>query len=76
MAGFYIKEIRATGQSIPDAVVSFCPGLNILQGRSETGKTCVLKCIDFAFGGNTTKPFRERAFICHGASVTASSTAV
>ena len=59
MAGFYIKEIRATGQSIPDAVVSFCPGLNILQGRSETGKTCVLKCIDFAFGGNTTKPFKD-----------------
>lgn len=61
MAGFYIKEVRATGQSVPDAIVTFGPGLNILQGRSETGKTCVLKCIDFAFGGSTTMPFKDGA---------------
>ncbi len=59
MAGFYIKEIRATGQSVPDAVVCFGSGLNILQGRSETGKTCVLRCIDFAFGGSTSNPFKD-----------------
>ena len=38
MAGFYIKEIRATGQSVPDAVVCFGSGLNILQAGLKPGK--------------------------------------
>lgn len=59
MAGFYIKEVRATGQSVPDASISFCTGLNIIQGRSDTGKTCVLKCIDFIFGSKND-PFDEQ----------------
>ncbi len=58
MTGFYIKEVCATGKTVTDSSVSFLPGLNILQGRSETGKTCVLKCIDFAFGADL-KPFKD-----------------
>lgn len=34
------------------------PGLNLIQGRSNTGKTCIIKCIDFCFGGKN-KPFDD-----------------
>lgn len=62
MAGFYIKSIIARSNSKEDAVVNFTSGLNIIQGRSDTGKSCVLKCMEFVFGGNYDKlknPFKE-----------------
>lgn len=55
MAGFYIKRIIARSDSKEDAVVDFTSGLNIIQGRSDTGKSCVLKCMEFVFGGNYDK---------------------
>ena len=45
MAGFYIKRIIARSDLKEDAIVDFTSGLNIIQGRSDTGKSCVLKCI-------------------------------
>lgn len=62
MAGFYIKRIIARSDSKEDAIVEFTSGLNIIQGRSDTGKSCVLKCMEFVFGGNydkLKKPFKE-----------------
>ena len=62
MAGFYIKSIIARSNSKEDAIVDFTSGLNIIQGRSDTGKSCVLKCMEFVFGGNYEKlknPFKE-----------------
>ena len=59
MLGFYVKRIVAKSPAKTDAVVSFGPKLNIIEGHSNTGKTCVAKCIDFAFGGSTKKPFKE-----------------
>ena len=44
-----------------DASVSFGKGLTIIQGRSDSGKTCVANCIDFIFGGSVDKPFKETA---------------
>lgn len=55
MAGFYIKRIIARSDLKEDAVVDFTFGLNIIQGRSDTGKSCVLKCMEFVFGGNYDK---------------------
>lgn len=55
MMSFYIKKITAYSPSKEPATIDFTPGLNIICGVSESGKTCVLKCIDFLFGGN--KPF-------------------
>lgn len=55
MAGFYIKRIIARSDSKEDAIVEFTSGLNIIQGRSDTGKSCVLKCMEFVFGGNYDK---------------------
>jgi len=52
MGNFYIKQIIASGKNKTDAVIHFCKGLNIICGVSDTGKTCVLKCIDFIFGSS------------------------
>jgi len=52
MAGFYIKKVIARSDIKETAEVTFGKGLNIIQGRSDTGKSCVVKCIEFVFGGN------------------------
>lgn len=59
MAGFYIKKVIAKSAAKGDASVSFGKGLTIIQGRSDSGKTCVANCIDFIFGGSVDKPFKE-----------------
>ena len=56
MPGFYIESITAHSVEKNDAVVSFGKGLNVIQGFSDTGKTFVLKCIDYIFG-STEIPF-------------------
>lgn len=58
MSKFYIESITAHGSGKNDAVVSFGEGLNIIQGYSNTGKTCVLRCIDFIYG-SATNPFEK-----------------
>lgn len=52
MAGFYIKKVIAKSTARGDASVTFERGLNIIQGHSDSGKTCVANCIDFIFGGS------------------------
>ena len=61
MAGFYIKKVIAKSAAKGDASVTFGKGLTIIQGRSDSGKTCVANCIDFIFGGSVTKPFKDTA---------------
>lgn len=47
---FYISKVTATGREKPPASVEFNRGLNIICGVSDSGKTCILKCILFAMG--------------------------
>ena len=61
MAGFYIKKVIAKSIAKGDASITFGKGLTIIQGRSDSGKTCVANCIDFIFGGSVDKPFKETA---------------
>lgn len=56
MPGFYIESITAHGSGKNDATVAFGSGRNIIQGYSDTGKTCIAKCIDFIYG-SSKKPF-------------------
>ena len=58
MNKFFIERVTAKGDNVKDAVVTLQPGLNIIQGHSNTGKTCISKCIAFCFG-SSTKPFDE-----------------
>ena len=53
MRDFYIKEIRASGKGIEDSWVEFKPGVNIIHGASNTGKTYVIMCIDYMLGADT-----------------------
>ena len=62
MAGFYIKKVIAKSDTKPTSFVEFTEGLNIIQGRSDTGKSCIVKCIEFVFGGDMKHlktPFKE-----------------
>lgn len=58
MSEFYITKVLAKGSGKTDSFVELQPGLNLIQGRSNTGKTCIIKCIDFCFGGKN-KPFDD-----------------
>lgn len=62
MAGFYIKRVIAKSDTKPTSFVELTEGLNIIQGRSDTGKSCIVKCIEFVFGGDMKHlrtPFKE-----------------
>ena len=52
---FYIEKLTATGPNREPSSITFEPGLNIICGASDTGKTAILKSIKFMFGGE--KPF-------------------
>ncbi len=51
MSRFYIKSIGASGTGVEYSSIVFEPGVNILHGPSNSGKSYVISCIDFMFGG-------------------------
>ncbi|WP_339011770.1 hypothetical protein VNN36_07730 [Lactococcus garvieae] len=58
MSSFYIEKLIAQGKEKIDAEVRFQPGLNIITGPSNSGKSMIADCIDYLFGGNDV-PFVE-----------------
>ena len=56
MHSFMIERLRVSGPGKIDGVINFTDGLNIIQGRSNTGKTWILKCIYYLFSSDT-RPF-------------------
>jgi hypothetical protein len=50
MSGFFITWLRLTGPDLTPAQVDFAPGLNVIWGASETGKSFIFSCIDFMLG--------------------------
>jgi predicted nucleic acid-binding Zn-ribbon protein len=52
MADFYIKKLIVKGVGKKDAVAEFDKGLTIISGPSNTGKTTILRCIDYIFGSD------------------------
>ena len=50
MNRFYIEKLVVSGGGHEASVLDFCPGLNFVLGPSQTGKTLVMECIDYAFG--------------------------
>lgn len=59
MAGIYFSRVTARGIGKRDSFVDFTPGLNIICGHSNTGKTAVARCIDFALGKMGDFPIDE-----------------
>lgn len=48
--GFQIRRLRMLGANLPPAELAFRPGLNLVVGASNTGKSFAFYLIDFAFG--------------------------
>lgn len=51
--GFFVRELIVEGPNKPDAAVTFEAGLNVVVGPSNTGKTYIFQCLDFALGSGT-----------------------
>lgn len=49
--GFQIRALSFHGEGKQSAIVSFGPGLNVIHGASNTGKSFVIEAIDFMLGG-------------------------
>ncbi|AYG59988.1 hypothetical protein CCGE525_15100 [Rhizobium jaguaris] len=45
-----IVEIRLTGAGLEDAIIRFKPGPNVVTGDSDTGKSYLLRLVDFVLG--------------------------
>ena len=59
--GILLRFIRFRGPKKPDAEFKFAPGLNVLWGASDTGKTFLVEGIDFMLGsGDQLKDIPER----------------
>jgi hypothetical protein len=51
--GFTLRELTLSGPDKRDAVVTFEPGLNVITGPSDTGKTYIFQCLDYIMGRST-----------------------
>jgi hypothetical protein len=51
ITGFQIRRLTLVGRGVPNAEVQFNEGLNVVSGPSDTGKTFIVQCIDYMFGG-------------------------
>lgn len=52
-SGFQLRALRVTGKDKTPAELSFGPGCNVIAGASNTGKSYILQCIDFACAAGT-----------------------
>lgn len=49
---FYIEKLIVTGSGKNDSIIELTNGVNIIYGPSNTGKTYIIKCIDYMFGSD------------------------
>lgn len=49
---FFIEKIIVTGPGKTDSLIELSNGVNIIYGPSNTGKTYIVKCIDYMFGSD------------------------
>jgi hypothetical protein len=59
--GFNLTGLRLVGPGVSPAELRFAPGLNVISGPSDTGKSFVLQCIDFLLGSGKLKLITEAA---------------
>lgn len=55
-AGWHIGELRFTGADDRKALLEFAPGLTLVYGASNTGKSFAVKALDFMLGGGKELP--------------------
>lgn len=60
--GFAIRRLALVGPGKAPAVVTFTRGLNVVAGPSDTGKSFIAQCLDYALGsGDPPKEIPEAA---------------
>lgn len=58
MLNYFIEKITIRGPERKDVVIELQKGLNIISGLSNTGKTSIVKAIDFLYGSDKSEaPF-------------------
>jgi len=57
MTGLVLRYLAYFGPNKPPAGISLEPGLNVICGASETGKSLIVESIDFMLGQES--PVRE-----------------
>jgi hypothetical protein len=57
--GFYLRHLVFLGPQRSSVPVKFGPGLNVVYGASDTGKSFLVEAIDFMLGGG--RPLRDFA---------------
>ena len=62
MSKFHIEKLIVTGTGKEPSILDFKPGLNIVSGPSDTGKSYVLECIDYLFGSDNTRLDRNTGY--------------
>ncbi|MDP9993842.1 uncharacterized coiled-coil DUF342 family protein [Variovorax boronicumulans] len=50
--GFRVRRLAFFGPQKPPSSITFGPGLNVLYGASDTGKSFIVEALDFMMGGN------------------------
>ena len=50
MFGLIIKKVMLKGEGLKDSSIDFKPGLNIIYGPSDCGKTLAANCIEYVLG--------------------------
>jgi hypothetical protein len=48
--GFVLRRLALTGPGKEPAEVTFASGLNVIAGPSDTGKSFIVQCLDYALG--------------------------
>jgi uncharacterized Zn finger protein (UPF0148 family) len=56
-----INRLLVSGRGRPEAAIDFGDGLTLITGLSNTGKSHILECIDFALAGPAPRPIPEAA---------------
>ena len=61
VSGLRLRHLSFHGPNRPAAAVEFGPGLNVIYGASDTGKSFIVETIDFMLGGRPPlRDLRER----------------
>ena len=56
-----LRSLCLCGNKVQDACVSFMPGANVITGVSDSGKSYILRCIDYALGSESLSKQIEEA---------------
>jgi hypothetical protein len=49
--GFYVSKLQYSGPAVDSSSIEFLPGLNVVYGASNTGKSFLVETIDYMLGG-------------------------